>query len=238
MTKSNIKALQLVSRFSLPPNSLGYCGRNSATEKLKNCVIKEKCDGVAEEITKFIVLHPYLKTIAEITNLPFTSYNVVESFWLGNDLLKKARPKHYDILLDNFSEQGVPGWLVEELREKRPKKFIPFHLFQILHVGVGRASGAVPFNLDSITNCMVRWGKVNSITKNNANLTLNSLQKKGGKYSLILVKETHPFIPKFLPDLKIGDIVAVHWKLITKILKTEEDKNLVYWTNKVLDSQN
>ncbi len=235
---SSIESLQLVSRFSLPPNSLGYCGRNSATERLKNCVIKGTCDNVAEEITKFIVLHPYLKTIAKITGLPFTSYNVVECFWLGNDLLKKARLKHYDMLLDNFAKQGVPDWLVEELREKRPKRFIPFHLFQILHVGVGRASGAVPFNLDSITNCMVRWGKVNSITNNTADVTLNSLEKRKNKYGLVLVKETQPFIPKFLPNLKIGDVVAVHWKLITKILNSKEEKNLIYWTKEVLNSQN
>ena len=207
-------------------------------EKLKNCVLKGKCDGVAEEITKFIVLHPYLKTIAEISNLPFTSYGVVESFWLGNNLLKKVKLTHYNLLLENFKKQGVPDWLVEELKERKPKRFIPFHLFQILHVGVGRAGGAVPFNLDSITNCMVRWGKISSISGNSAEVTLNSLEKKMGKYSLALVKETHPFIQGFLPNLKVGYTVAVHWKLISKILNSKEEKNLTYWTNEVLDSQN
>ena len=238
MTKRNIKALQLTSRFSLPPNSLGYCGRNSATEKLKKCVIQGKCDGVAKEITKFIVLYPYLKTIAKMAKLSFTSYDVVECFWLGNNLLKKANLSHYDLLLKNFVKQGVPAWLIDELKKRKPKKFIPFHLFQILHVGVGRAGGAVPFNLDSITNCMVRWGKVDSINENTAKITLNSLEKKKGKYSLVLVKETHSFILEFLPNLKIGDTVAVHWKLITKILNAKEEKSLTYWTNKVLDSQN
>ncbi|MDO8515049.1 MAG: hypothetical protein Q7S14_00985, partial [bacterium] len=62
---------------------------------------------------------------------------------------------------------GVPDWLVDDLKNHPPKKFIPTHLFQVLHVGVGRASGSVPFNQETINNCMVsvqngaayHWGK-------------------------------------------------------------------------------
>jgi len=34
------KALQLIPGLSLPPNALGYCGKDSAPEKFKNCVIE------------------------------------------------------------------------------------------------------------------------------------------------------------------------------------------------------
>ena len=40
--------------------------------------------------------------------------------------------------------------MIDELRESPPKKFIPTHLFQVLHVGVGKASGSVEFNLETI----------------------------------------------------------------------------------------
>ena len=65
----DIKALQLASRFALPPNSLGYCGRATAAAKFQRCIIDGKCEGVEKEIDKFIVFEPYLKTISKILKL-------------------------------------------------------------------------------------------------------------------------------------------------------------------------
>ncbi len=228
------KALQLNSRFTLPPNSLGYCGKDSAPEKFKSCVIKGKCAGVEEEFKHFIVLHPYLRTLSKITGLPKFSYKVVESYWLGNDNLLKAKNKDYATLLNFFAKQGVPEWFVAELKSEKPKKFIPTHLFQVLHVGVGRASGSVPYNLESINNCMIRWGKVEKVNKKTAVVNLNSLKKVKSVYKRTFIIETFPFVKGFVPALKVGDIVTVHWKQIVKILTEDEVGKITYWTDEVL----
>jgi len=229
-------ALQLESRFSLSPNSLGYCGKKSATAKFKTCISTGQCDGVKEELKNFIVLYPYLKTLSKIIDKPFSSYPVIESYWLGNDELKKAKKEDYLLLLENFKKQGVPDFFVDELRLKHPKKFIPNHLFHVLHVGVGKASGAVPFNLDSINNCMIRWGKVQSLSKKEAVVKLNALKIKGKNgYTLTTVQVSIPFNHKFTPDLKIGDTIAAHWNMIVKILNKQEEEGLEFWTNKVLE---
>src|SRR4030042_3494406 len=131
------KALQLASRFALPPNSLGYCGRVKAAAKFQRCIVKGKCGGIEKEINKFIVFEPYLKTISKILKLKKYSYGIVEAYCFGNDRLKDINNKDYDILLQNFRIQGVPSWLIKELKKKAPKKFIPNHLFQVLHIGVG-----------------------------------------------------------------------------------------------------
>lgn len=191
----DIKALQLASRFSLSPNALGYCGRKSAVKKLKRCIDKGKCAGVEQELKKFIVLYPYLRTISEITGLPEFDYRVIEAYWLGNDLLKQVRAKHYAILLKNFAKQGVPKWLIEELKQKKPRVFIPNHVFQVTHVGVGKASGSVPYNKETINNCLI------------------TINKKGGQ------------------------TVARHWGKEVKILTSLEEKNLLFWTKKVLKTQ-
>jgi len=227
-------ALQLESRFSLAPNSLGYCGQKSAVIKFKKCISSNKCDEVREELKNFIVLYPYLKTLGKILKKPFSSYSVIESYWLGNDDLKKAKQKDYFLLLDNFAKQGVPDFFIQELKTKKPKKFIPNHLFHVLFIGVGKASGAVPFNLDSINNCMIRWGKVIKLSKKEAVVNLNSLKKKGKSgYALTQSKAQIPFNLKFTPDLKAGDTVAVHWNLVIKILTSSEEKNLKHWSAKV-----
>jgi hypothetical protein len=227
-------ALQLESRFSQTPNSLGYCGKKSASAKFKKCIVNNKCDGVKDELKNFIVLYPYLRTLGKIIGKPFSSYLVIESYWLGNDGLKKVRQKDYALLLNNFARQGVPDFFVEELKAKKPKRFIPNHLFHVLFVGVGKASGTVPFNLDSINNCMIRWGKVQKIFENEAIVNLNSLKKKGkNSYALTKIKSSIPFDSKFTLGLKAGDTVAVHWKLIVKILTEDEEKNLEFWSAKV-----
>jgi hypothetical protein len=229
----NVKALRFESRFSLAPNCLGYCGNKTAGEKLKKCLKTGDCEGVGKELKNFIVLYPYLKTIAQITKLPVFSYPVIEGYWLGNNILEKVEDKHYKILLENFEQQGVPKLLIKELRKNKPKKFIPNHLFQVLHVGVGRASNSVTFNLESINNCMIRWGKVVSIKGERATLKLNSL-KNNSRLALTIVNKVLKFEKTFIPGLKNEDTVAVHWNTIIKKLTKEEEKKLAYWTEAVL----
>ncbi len=231
-------ALQLESRFSMPPNSLGYCGKETAGAKFKDCIINGKCDGVKEEVTKFIVLHPYLQFLSHITGLDKFDYKLIEGYWLGNSILRKATKKDYFILLDYFKKQGVPKFFVEELKNKVPKNFLPNHLFQVLHVGVGKASGSVPYNIETINNCMIRWGEVEKINDQTIITGLNSLkQTKPGKFGLTKIKQTIPFNPLLVVDLKTGDTVAVHWNMVIKKLTKPEITKLEFWTNEVIKSQ-
>ena len=230
------KALQLESRFSLPPNSLGYCGKETAAFKFKECIINGNCRGVKAEVKNFIVLNPYLEFLSKITGKPKFSKQVIEGYWIGNSILKNAKEKDYLLLLKYFLKQGVPDFFVEELKEKIPVKFIPSHLFQVLHVGVGRASGAVPFNIKTINNCMIRWGKVQSLSQNTVLIKLNSLKSNGNnKYKLTILKEKVPYDEKITGNLKISDTVAVHWGMVIKKLTKEEENKIKYWTNKVLE---
>jgi hypothetical protein len=230
----DVKALQLASRFSFPPNALGYCGKDTAPAKFKKCVIEGECAGVEDELSKFIVLHPYYKTIAEVTAHPVFSYPVVESYWIGNELLGQFKPEHYNILLDNFLEQGVPDFFVEELRSNPPKVFIPSHLFQVIFVGVGRASGVVPFDINSINECMIRWGRVLEINGDSVKVKLNSFKQSGKKYRLTAKNETLSLNDVFVPGLKTGDTVAVHWKQLIKVLTKDEEEKILFWTNEVI----
>lgn len=232
----DIKALQLTSRFALPPNSLGYCGKDTAPEKFKKCITGKGCNGVSEELEKFIVLNPYLETIGEILGKHKFDYSVVEAYWLGNNELKKIKNRDYSLLMSNFLKQGVPTWFVKELRQKPPKKFIPTHLFQVLHVGVGRASGSMPYNIDTINNCMIRWGKVIKVGKTKLTIQLNSLKKLGSKYKLTTTKDSYPYRADFLPSLSTGNTVAVHWKQVVKKLTKDEVEKLTYWTKEVINS--
>lgn len=240
------KALQLCAHFALQPNTLGYCGRDSAPVKLKQCIIDGNCTGIEKELKKFIVLNPYLQTIAEVTKLKPFDYKVIEAYWLGNDLLKQFKSEHYQILLKYFTKQGVPDWLISELKNKHPKVFIPIHLFNILHVGVGRASGSVPFNLQSINNCMLRWGRVTRVKSDKvkviSTLLVSFLSRKrsastSGIYKLVEKEAQFKADPQLIGDLKVGDQVVVHWGWVAKRLRKQELINLAKWNNYLINSK-
>lgn len=60
------------------------------------------------------------------------------------------------------------------------------------------------------------------VNKKTATVKLNSLKKVKGVFKLTFIIETFPFVPGFVPDIKKGSIVTVHWKQIVKILTEEE----------------
>ncbi len=186
---------------------------------------------------KFIVLNPYLETLTAVTGKDKLSYAGVEAYWLGNEELKKAKGEHYKLLLSNLAKQGVPEWLVAELERDKPKKFIPCHLFQVLHVGVGRASGSVPFNMETINNCMIRWGKVTEVGRARLTVNLISLAKMKGKKKLTVLEGKYKYREEMLPGVKVGETVAVHWKQAVKILTEREEANLKRWSEAVLEAE-
>jgi hypothetical protein len=229
------KALKLASLFSYSPNHKGYCGRDSAGDVFTRCILKGECEKVPRELKHFIVLYPYLKTIATLTGLSLFDHKVVEAYWIGNELLEKIPVSGYDTLLKEFKKQGVPSWLINTLRKKKPVRFIPNHLFQVLHVGVGQASGSVPFDIQSINSCMIRWGKVLMVKADGTvTASLKQLTQSGAGYKLTKVKTTLSAgsSPFFKP--KVGEIIAVHWGHIVKRLARKEETNLTYWTKQML----
>lgn len=85
-------------RFSLVPHELGFCGpRKNCSLILKNYINKKNNN--KEEIKKilkqFKAVYFYCRQIAKKNNIKDPlSDEVLEAYWLGNDLLKKARYKN------------------------------------------------------------------------------------------------------------------------------------------------
>jgi len=225
------KALELISRFAFCPNNLGYCGLESASKKFVDCVSQGRCEDVAEELPEFKVLHPYLQMIAEVTGKHWLDYEVAEAYWLGNDLLKKFGNEHYEVLMEWFLKQGLPDFFVEEIRSERPKTFIPIHLFNILHVGVGRVTASVERNLENINQCMVRWGKVKEVEDEQVTVALHSLVTES---EIGVSNVTVKYMPEFLPEVGLGDVVAVHWGAAVLQLNERQVENLEKWTRRLL----
>lgn len=232
------KALQLLSRFSSPPNHFGYCGLDTASQAFARCITTGDCQGVAPEISHFKGLYPYLQTIGQVTGKHYLDYHVIKAYWIGGDLLKQFKPKHYQILIKHLENQGLPDFFIAEVAANKPKAFIPLHLFNVIHIGVGKITGSVETNLENVNHCMVRWGSITKLDSKTHTLTakLRSLTKTNHKLFAISNKLTKvSYNPAFLTP-KVGDTVAVHWKSATKILTVKEEKNLSHWTKTLITS--
>lgn len=229
------KSLQLTSRFSFPPNHFGYCGLDSASIAFSKCITSGDCESVPGEIPHFKGLYPYLKTIAEVTGLDYLDYKVIEAYWLGGDLLSQFKPEHYAILIKHLKAQNLPDFFIDEVAKNQPKVFIPLHLFNVIHIGVGKITGSVETNIDNINHCMIRWGTVTKIDRENHTITisLNSLKQVGKQFAISNTPTTISYNPNFLSP-KIGDTIAAHWKSAVKILTAKEQNNLSHWTNQLI----
>jgi hypothetical protein len=89
----DVKALQLLSRFALPPNLTGACGTNETPHILRNCIISGECDILPNVITTFKTMWPQLQLIGKVSGNDPLLYQAVQAYWLGNDLLKKQWPE-------------------------------------------------------------------------------------------------------------------------------------------------
>lgn len=86
---------------------------------------------------------------------------------------------------------------------------------------------------------MIRWGKVTQILDDRLHIHVFSLVGKiannaPGNIHLIETETTANYHKSFLPNLKIGDVVAVHWNQAIKILEAGEVEKLSYWTKEVI----
>jgi hypothetical protein len=204
----NPTGLQLLARFSLPPNRLGYCGDENINPALIRCINHGEADPVLLKLPSFKSQLPYLKTIAEVTGLDYLDYQVVEAYWLGNDLLNQFKSDHYQIFLKHLNSLNLPDFYLHSMSLKQPEFFIPFHLYSV-HLAVPmKISPPIQHQIDQ---CMISWGKVTPKT----------------------ISENH-YYPECDPDIKVGDLAAFHWNSVVKILTLEEVENLKYWTHKVM----
>lgn len=228
------RSLRLASLFAYSPNYHGYCGLESANSGFRKCIMKGNCDDVPEELKNFITLYPYIVTISKVRKLELYDYKVIEAYWIGNDLLKDFPLSAYEILIEEFQKQGVPKWLTDDLSKRKPKKFIPHHLFQVLHVGVGQASGSVPFNIKSINECMIKYGKIKSLQEGYLVVDLLKLQIIRNKYVVRTVSEKVTINNALFFKPKVDSCICTHWGHIVKCLSQIEEKKLQFWTKEVL----
>ena len=155
--------IALCARFSLATNRLNYCGPADAGPALSAAIRSGRGSPAARRaLEEFEALMPYLEAIGAAHDLDPFAPEVVEAYWIGNDLLERLGRPEFLGLLDRLRARGLPRSLAERLRARAPDRPILNHMFHVAYVGVGNVTGHVPTSLENMEACRVAWGEVRS----------------------------------------------------------------------------
>ena len=227
-----MSGLKLAALYGFYPHQLGFCGPQKKSEKK---VLLEYLSGkrISEQKIKKILgafrgAFSYYKLIAKSNRIedPFDGM-VVKAYWIGNQLLEK-------VPIDSLKEM-----IIKEFAKR--KKIHPVskahHSFHVLVIG--SVTGRIVLEGKLLDVCRISWGKVKERDKNGIIIEYQPLQKKNKRYFLGEPIDKFVFWDKnFIPKIKIGDWISIHWNHAIQILNKKDLTNLKKYTKITIDSLN
>jgi Family of unknown function (DUF6390) len=233
----------LFARYAYPPNSLGLCGADSPRTLLQYGDAGVSDGGLAELVRTFEGAWPYLELIAGANGLddPLDA-RVVQAYWVGNELLDRVRPealaRHVE---DRF--RGRLGRAGEQVAASIAAGAVPHHCFHVFAVypwlGLLR-SGIVDEPLRVLDQCRTTAAIVQAVNGDTAAVVARPLCWDGTRLRL---GEPEPRIVRwrdgglsFVPDLRTGDRVALHWDFVCDRLLPSAQRALERATVRALDA--
>jgi Family of unknown function (DUF6390) len=231
----------LFARYAYPPNALGLCGADTPRTLLQYSDAGVSDGGLAELARTFDGAWPYLELIAGANGLddPLDT-RVVQAYWVGNELLDRVRPgvlvHHVD---DRF--RGRLGRAREHVVASVAAGAVPHHCFHVFAVypwlGLLR-SGIVDEPLRILDQCRTTAAVVQSVDLDTAEVLARPLCWDGTGLQL---GEPEPRIVRwrdgglsFVPGLKPGDRVSLHWDFVCDRLEPRAQVALEYATARAL----
>jgi hypothetical protein len=231
----------LFARFAFPPNRLGLCGPESGLT-LPERVKAGRSDPELSRIARgFEGAYPYLELIAAENDIadPLDA-RVVEAYWLGNDLLGRVGPRaRHDDLTDRFRKRAAPReWRWLEAKADGPSAVHhSFHVLEILP-RIGLIRGGLPPDLIGVLErCLVRPGRVASMSADSLDVELPGLELVDGRLRFSEPRLEH--LPMAAGDgfgdvLLPGDDVAIHWDRVCGRLTSTQAMRLAAVTDRNL----
>jgi len=230
---------ELAIRFSYVTNVMRFCGPYDAHKQfIRYLKKKDNREEVEKSLKRFEALYPYLLLIAKKNSKEIFDYEVVEAYWIGNELLDVFTDCDMKELINMLVQRGLPKVIGKRLIKNLPSGIVPHHNFNVMHVGVGAITKSVKMTLKNMDNCRTTFGVINRVYKSWATVKIKPLKMKNEK--LFLGEEELKKV-RFLPvsqNVKQGQPVALHWGFIVCNLTKKQVKNLEFYTKKILNSVN
>lgn len=238
-----MKPIEIGACYSLMPNCLGYCGGSDFSK-----VFRKYLDGNASEnelklaIKKFKGHYPYLKTIARANGIrnPFDG-RVIDAFWIGNGLLGRVgRTDVIRLILEFAKNAEMDKNRAQEKIANLPDGILIHHSFNSLYLNF--VGDRVERTVSNFDKCRIGWGVVQTVKNNTAKVRYQKIIRKNGKYGFS--KPVEKYFKRAMNgitpehDLKVGNVVSLHWGLIVQKLNKRQEKALKRYTEKNIEAIN
>jgi hypothetical protein len=235
----------LFTRYAYPPNELGYCGPPDHRALLEYGTAGVVDGGLVQLARGFLGAWPYLQLIAEGTGIgdPLDR-RVVQAYWVGSRLLDRVdRNMFGNSLRDRFHPRTGLTW--SYLEENVPADAVPHHSFHVFGVYpwvglLGADRGDTPLTV--LDRCRIRWGQVVAVEPGQVVVRSQPLTWDGHHLGLgparteTATRSVDGY--SFLPDLKTGDWVSLHWNWVCDRLTAPDLAALKHYTARQLDITN
>ena len=217
---TDLDGFVITSKYCYHTTKLGYCGPKEMSkdiyESAKYGVITTDVENAMKIFAAFPV---YYNLISSLSGMEMFSEDVVEAYWLGNDLSLGVKTsvlkKHLE---DTILKLPLHAERLKPRIDAMPNGCRPTHNFHVLVLG--SVTGVLPENMKNLNRCVVNTGEV---MKGNM-VIYRPLIEKGRRVSLGKPVETKM---KFdFCDASPGDIVSLHWGYAVQNLNQRKMKDL------------
>jgi Family of unknown function (DUF6390) len=236
LTLDDTAGVQMFARYAYAPNALGYCGPPLGATLRDGSV-----DEVRRAATRFSGAWPYLRVLSTLTGIADPlDYRLVESYWLGGGVgTGLDAGMFYHALLAIIGPQAGRYWshLTPELADEAAGNHC-FHVFGVYPWTRFLGRGVDDQPLSVLDNCRITWGTVVSRAGDDVEVMCRKLILDGRALRL---SEPGPRVLDVwadgysaVPDVAVGDEVAVHWGRLCGRLRPEQVRALADSTDRQL----
>ncbi|WP_264001428.1 DUF6390 family protein [Mycobacterium florentinum] len=209
----NHQGAEMFARYAYAPNALGYCGPPLGATLRDGSV-----DQLRAAAATFSGAWPYLRVLSALTGIADPlDHRLVESYWLGGGIGAGIDPRaFFDELLAIIGPQAGRYWshLTPELAGEAAGNHC-FHVFGVYPWTRFLGRGMDDHPLSVLDNCRITWGTVVSRTADDVEVRCRRLVCDGSVLALAQpsVRALDVWADGYsaVPDVAVGDEVAVHW---------------------------
>ncbi|MFH1107292.1 MAG: DUF6390 family protein [Candidatus Micrarchaeota archaeon] len=222
-------------KYSFSTNRLDYCGEHGAFTEFQS-FLDGPDEGKAVKIRalfhSFTGLYAYLELIASCNARDPLDADVVEAYWLGNNLLDNVPAENVrEMLLQRLSGPGLlPRRIAEEKASVLSGKVFPHHSFHVLHVNF--VTEKVAPLLGNLDNCIIHWGRVKEAEENC--LLVEGVELFEGERVLALRPAEKRIDRGLAKDALPGDAVSIHWNSAVERISPKQEGMLRRYTEENL----
>lgn len=237
MTATTIRrGADMFARYAHAPNALGYCGPPLGATLRDGSV-----DEIRAAAAKFSGAWPYLRVLSSLTGIDDPlDYRVVESYWLGGGIGAALDPaEFFDALLAMIGPRAGHYWshLTPDLAREAAGNHC-FHVFGVYPWTRFLGRGIDEHPLGVLDNCRIVWGTVVSRTGDSVEVRRRRLvcDSDGLRLSEPVVRALSVRADGYsaLPDVAVGDEVAMHWDRLCGRLDADQARRLADSTRRQL----